>query len=81
MYDEIRRGDGLILCDPPQQNQLYCAGYQSEIQTYFVAQGDNYHFFTFWHRSIEESFLYTKICFVASRTLYLLSYGSKKSTV
>ena len=36
---------------------------------------------TFWHRSIEESFLYTKICFVASRTLYLPSYGSKKSAV
>ena len=26
-------------------------------------------FFTFWYRSIEESFLYTKICFVATRTL------------
>ena len=37
--------------------------------------------FTFWHGSIEESFLYTKICFVASRTLYLPSYGSKKSAV
>ena len=35
--------------------------------------------FTFWYRSIEESFLYTKICFVTSRTLYLPSYGSKKS--
>ena len=32
-----------------------------------------------WYGSIEESFLYTKIYFVASRTLYLPSYGSKKS--
>ena len=31
--------------------------------------------FTFWHGLIEESFLCTKICFVASRTLYLPSYG------
>ena len=30
---------------------------------------------------IEESFLYTIICFVASRTLYLPSYGSKKSAM
>ena len=37
--------------------------------------------FHFWHRLIEESFLYTKICFEASRMLYLQSYGSKKSAV
>ena len=37
----------------------------------------NFHFLA-W---IEESFLYTKICFVASITLYLPSYGSKKSAV
>ena len=35
--------------------------------------------FTFWYWLIEEWFLYTKICFVASRTLYLPSYGSRKS--
>ena len=27
---------------------------------------------------MEESFLYTMICFIASRMLYLLSYGPKK---
>ena len=36
-----------IICDSPQQNQPYCAGYQSEIQAYLVAQGDNYHFSLF----------------------------------
>ena len=36
---------------------------------------------TFCHGSIEESLLYTNICFVASRMLHLPSYGSKKSTV
>ena len=34
-------------CDRPRQNQPYCAGYQSEIQAYLVAQGDNYHFSLF----------------------------------
>ena len=47
MDDEIRRGDGLLICDPPQQNQPFCAGYQSEIQAYFIAQGDSYHFSLF----------------------------------
>ena len=42
-------------------------------QAYLVAQGDNYHFSLFGIGSIEESFLYTKICFVASRMLYSLS--------
>ena len=36
-----------IICDRPRQNQPYCAGYQSEIQAYLVAQGDNYHFSLF----------------------------------
>ena len=31
--------------------------------------------FTYWYESIEESFQYTKICFVASIALYLPSYG------
>ena len=34
--------------------------------------------FAFWHRSI---FLYTKICLVASRTLYLPSYGSSHESI
>ena len=34
-------------CDRPRQNQAYCAGYQSEIQAYLVAQGDNYRFSLF----------------------------------
>ena len=29
-----------IICDRPRQNEPYCAGYQSEIQAYLVAQGD-----------------------------------------
>ena len=37
----------IIICDRPRQNQPYCAGYQSEIQAYLVAQGDNYHFSLF----------------------------------
>ena len=34
--------------------------------------------FTFWYRSIGESFLYAKICFIVST---LPSSGSKKSAV
>ena len=30
--------------------------------------------------NIEESFLYTKLSFVASRTLYLQRYGTKKNS-
>ena len=33
-------GCGMCICDRPRQNQPYCAGYQSEIQAYLVAQGD-----------------------------------------
>ena len=58
-----------------------CAGYQSETEAKRVARSDNYRFSLFWDRSIEESFLYTTIYFVASRALYLPSYGSKKSAV
>ena len=58
-----------------------CTGYQSGMQAKIVAQGDNYHFSLFWHGSIRESFLHKKICFIASRTLYLLSYDSKKLAV
>ena len=36
---------------------------------------------TFWYWSIEESFLYTKICYIGSKTLYLPSYDSKKPAV
>ena len=63
----------------PRQNQPYCAGTQSEIyepnKSLTVIIID----FDFCHRLMEELFLYTKICFVASRTLYLLSYGSKSA--
>ena len=38
----------------------------------------NFYFFFFLYGSIEESFLYIKICFVVSRMLYLLSYSLKK---
>ena len=61
----------VILHKKTMHNALH---YQSEIQAKIVTYGD----FTFWYELKEESFFYTKICFVASRTLYLPSYGSKK---
>ena len=39
----------------------------NELQANIVAQGDNYHFSLF-DRSIEETFLYTNICFIAILT-------------
>ena len=32
------------ICDPPRENQAYCAGVLSEIQAKIVAQGDNWRF-------------------------------------
>ena len=49
-----------------------------EIQAKIVIHGDGYQFLL-WYRLIEESFRYTKICYVVPRMLYLPSYGLKKS--